>query len=262
MSEKILICKRLAEPGDPRRESFGRRLAAGSTATRPPAPIPAAERFQQRGQRTGPLGRTTRAVDGRRGQSSRRARDDEVQRAQLADGLGPLSASTADGRSAAEEERHIAAQLGGRGGQFRVRKAQFPTQIGGDQGGRGVAGPAAQSRGSRNPLHQPQTCPEIATRATAKQIDRPHGQILRTAGDGIEPSAFGPTHRRGPLARKRQLSAWVLLEVQGVVQIYRAHEGFDLMIPVSALRQHLEEQVQLRRRLDDNLHRRPVDFHR
>ena len=34
------------------------------------------------------------------------------------------------------------------------------------------------------------------------------------------------------------------------------------MIPVGTLGQHLEEQIQLRRRLDDDLHRRPVDLHR
>ncbi len=261
--------KTSTQPGNPRRQLLGRRLQSIEEQATGLSNISLAKRIEQGLQRSGRGGGAADAIHGGSRQAFRRSHDHKVQQTQPWCRFDPLTAAAANGRTAVEEKRHVAAQFRRQCGEVRKRQAKFPTNVRGDQGCGCIAGATAQTRGGGNPLHQPQPRALFCSRPPADQVHRSQDEISAVARHVFKTTAVTgapacgspvPGHRTRP-AFQFQFFTRCSFEAQGIVPADRAHERFNLMVTVAALSQHLEEQVELRRRMDHDLHRTPVDPH-
>ena len=217
MSQAVFGGEAPAKPDDPRRQFLGGRLQAIQQQPARLFDVSLPQRVDQRGQGSRPLGRPAHTVNRGGRQPFGRPNDDEIQRPQSRDRLDPFAASTADGRAAGEEKRHVAAEFRGQAGQRVRAEAQVPAEIGGHQCGRRVTGTSAQAGRRRNPLHQPQPGAASHPGPAANQIDRPKHEIPRAARHVLEAESAVPVRRRSPLAFQFDPFAGFLSEVQGIV---------------------------------------------
>ncbi len=178
-----------------------------------------------------------------------------MERAQAGHAFHAFSAPSANGRSAGKEKGDVAAQLSGPLGKLVARPTELPTFVGGHQCRRGVTRSTAQTCHGGDAFHQPKIGATANLGALPDQLDRSEHEVPGPFGHFVKAAAARTAAPENPPAPQLQPSVGVLLEVQCVVYIDRAHERFNLMIPVATLGKHLEEQIELRGSLDHQLHR-------
>jgi hypothetical protein len=239
------------EPFDPGRQRLRRRL---QPVEHPPPGFPqvsTSQRIHERSQNAGLASRLANTVYGGSRQPVRRSNHDQVQVSQTGYRLYAFPSAAADSRTAREKQGNVTAQLGRQLGQPGSRPSQLPTFVGQHERGSGVAGPSSQACGCGNPLHQLQTRPTVDPRATAEQFHRPKDKVLASLRYLPRYGTSRSPRRSHTLAAQTDLPARLLSETQRVVQVNGDDERFDLVIPVLTLPEHLEEQIQLCRRVNN-----------
>ena len=145
MTQTVLSAQFILESLDPGAE----RLGGGCQTVEQQSPrfgqIALLKRVQEGRQRSSELRRFACAVHLGRRQADGRPNDDKMQHPEAGDRFDAFATSSTDGRTVAEEKRHIATQRRGDLGQTDTRPTQSPAFVGGDQGGCRVAGTTTQS---------------------------------------------------------------------------------------------------------------------
>jgi len=116
----------------------------------------------------------------------------------------------------------------------------------------GIAGSSAEPRGRRDAFDQPKPGAVADAALLPEQRHGTHHKVLGPRRHVANPTRLGAPRARHRAATKLQPIVVDFVKEQRIIEPHRRHERFDLVEPVGPLAEHFEEEIDLRRGLDDN----------
>ena len=143
------------------------------------------------------------------------------------------------GGAAEEEEGDVAAEGEGEGGDPLLRDGPAEERVDGPKGGGGVAGSPAEAGAGGDALRETEADPLPGAGLVEEEAGRPGGEVLRARGDLRVRFAAGEGQLQGDGTAGGEGGLDVIRGARG------DHDGVDVVVPVGAPGEDLEEEVEL-----------------